>query len=562
MAKLRFSSMPKMKKRPWFDHYENGVPNEIEDSLFDSLPQLFDEALKKYPSKVAFSNMGASLTFGKLDELSANFAGYLINDLGLQKGDRIAIQMPNLLQYPICVIGALRAGLIIVNTNPLYTAHEMEHQFHDSGIKAIVILSNVASKLQEILPKLPELKHIIISQIGDMFGGLKGTITNLVVRYVKKMVPKYKISNTINFKSTTAKRNLRLSYPELGKEDIAFLQYTGGTTGTSKGAILTHGNLLANATQHRVWLKSLLVDGEEIVVTPLPLYHIFAMTVNFITFFMLGAENILITNPRDMPAFMKEMRKKPPTLFTGVNTLFNGMMNQPDFTKISFSKLKLSIGGGMAVLKPVAEKWKKLTNILLMEGYGLTECSPVVCIHPFDGKERVGTIGTPLPSTDVIICDDDGNELPPNSDGELCVKGPQVMKGYWNNEKETKEVFFGEYLRTGDIAKMDDNGFFYIVDRKKEMINVSGFNVYPKEIEDVIAQHPKVLEVGVKGVPDEKTNETPKAFIIKKDPSLTGEEICFFCKKELTSYKVPRQIVFRDELPKTNVGKILRKDLV
>jgi long-chain acyl-CoA synthetase len=352
-----------------------------------------------------------------------------------------------------------------------------------------------------------------------------------------------------------------VDFPQPTSEDIAFLQYTGGTTGISKGAILTHGNILANAAQHKVWLKSLLRDGEEIVATPLPLYHIFAMTVNFITFFIIGAENILITNPRDMNAFLKDLMKKPITLFTGVNTLFNSMMNHPDFTKIDFSELRLSIGGGMAVLKPVAEKWKNLTKVLLMEGYGLTECSPVVCIHPFDGKERIGTIGVPLPSTDVIICDEEGKELPPNTDGELCVKGPQVMKGYWNNEEETREVFFGEYLRTGDIAKMDDRGFFYIVDRKKEMINVSGFNVYPKEIEDVIAKHPKVLEVGVKGVPDEKTNETPMAFIIKKDPSLTEDEIRQFCKKELTSYKVPRQIVFRDALPKTNVGKILRKNL-
>lgn len=554
--------MPKMKNRPWFDHYEKGVPNEITESLFHSLPQLFDEALKKYPRKVAFSNMGAVITFAQLDELSANFAGYLMDELGLQKGDRIALQMPNLLQYPICVIGALRAGLVVVNTNPLYTSREMEHQFADSGIKAIVILSNFASKLEEILPKLPDLKHIIISQIGDMLGGFKGTITNLVVKHVKKMVPKYIIANTINYQKTIAKRNIKPGYPNLEKDDIAFLQYTGGTTGISKGAVLTHGNLLANATQHKIWLKSLLVEGEEVVVTPLPLYHIFAMTVNFITFFMMGAENVLITNPRDMPAFLKEMSKKPPTLFTGVNTLFISMMNHPDFAKVDFSTLKLSIGGGMAVLKPVAEKWKKLTHVLLMEGYGLTECSPVVCIHPFDGKERVGTIGTPLPSTDVIICDEAGNELPPNTDGELCVKGPQVMKGYWNNQKETKEVFFGDYLRTGDIAKMDENGFFYIVDRKKEMINVSGFNVYPKEIEDVIAQHPKVLEVGVKGVPDEKTTEAPMAFIIKKDSSLTEDEIRDFCKNELTSYKVPRQIVFRDELPKTNVGKILRKDLV
>lgn len=470
--------------------------------------------------------------------------------------------MPNLLQYPVCAIGAVKAGMIIVNTNPLYTPHEMERQFRDSGARAIVILENFASKLGEVLPELPELEHVIITKIGDMLGGLKGTITNLVVKHIKKMVPAYNLPTAIYFKNTIKTSAVSVDFPEQSAEDIALLQYTGGTTGISKGAMLTHGNILANAAQHKVWLSSLLVNGEEVVATPLPLYHIFAMTVNFITFFMIGAENILITNPRDMKSFLKELRKKPITLFTGVNTLFNGMMNQPDFAKIDFSNLKLSIGGGMAVLKPVAEKWKQMTNVLLMEGYGLTECSPVVCIHPFDGKERVGTIGVPLPDTDVIICDEQGKELPPNTDGELCVKGPQVMHGYWNNEEETKEVFFGEYLRTGDIARMDVEGFFYIVDRKKEMINVSGFNVYPKEIEDVIATHPKVLEVGVKGVPDEKTNEAPRAFIIKKDPSLTEDEIRTFCRKELTSYKVPKSIVFRDELPKTNVGKILRKDLV
>ncbi len=551
-----------MKNRPWFQHYEKGVPHNIEEFSYNSLADLFNDTLNRYGDKKAFTNMGVSLTFRQLDFLSDNFATYLIHDLKMQKGDRIALQMPNLLQYPVCAIGAIKAGLIIVNTNPLYTPHEMERQFRDSGTRAIVILENFASKLEEILPKLPELEHVIVSKIGDLLGGLKGSITNLVVKHVKKMVPVYSLPTSITFKNTIKPSAVSVDFPEQGVEDTAFLQYTGGTTGISKGAMLTHGNILANAAQHKVWLASMLVDGEEIVATPLPLYHIFAMTVNFITFFMIGAENILITNPRDMKAFLKELRKKPITLFTGVNTLFNGMMNQPDFTKIDFSKLKLSIGGGMAVLKPVAERWKQLTNVLLMEGYGLTECSPVVCIHPFDGKERVGTIGIPLPGTDVIICDEQGNEMPPDTDGELCVKGPQVMQGYWKNEEETREVFFGAYLRTGDIARMDEQGFFYIVDRKKEMINVSGFNVYPKEIEDVIATHPKVLEVGVKGVPDEKTNEAPKAFIIKRDPSLTEDEIRAFCRKELTSFKVPKSIVFRDELPKTNVGKILRKDLV
>jgi long-chain acyl-CoA synthetase len=490
-----------------------------------------------------------------------NFASYLVNVLKLKKGDRIAIQMPNLLQYPICVIGALRAGMIIVNTNPLYTSREMEHQFRDSGIKAVVILENFASKLQDIYPNLPELKHIIITSIGDMLGQVKGLLVNTVIRHVKRMVPKYHLENGILLKKILKSDFGSFQKLDINGNDTAFLQYTGGTTGVSKGAILSHSNLLANAAQHRIWLKSLLVDGEEVVATPLPLYHIFAMTVNFITFFMIGAKNILITNPRDMKAFLGEMKKYPVSLFTGVNTLFNAMMNHPLFDKIDFSKLKLSIGGGMAVLKPIAEKWKRRTNVLLMEGYGLTECSPVVTIHPFDGKERIGTIGIPLPSTDVIICDDSGKELAPEQHGELCVKGPQVMKGYWNNEKETKQSFFGDYFRTGDIAYMDKEGFFHIVDRKKEMINVSGFNVYPKEIEDVIAAHPKVLEVGVKGIADERSNEVPMAFIVKNDESLTEEEIRQYCKEQMTSYKVPKQIVFRADLPKTNVGKILRKNL-
>lgn len=549
-----------MKTRPWYNQYTEGVSHTVKTDEFASLAMLFERAMQNYWDKTAFENMGAKISYVQLDEYAARFASYLINQLKLQKGDRIALQMPNLLQYPVCVIGALRAGLVIVNTNPLYTAREMEHQFKDAGVKAIVILENFVSKLEEIMPRLPELKHVMVSKIGDMLGVVKGGITNLVVRHIKKMVPAYHIDGAISFKNTL-KSMERPAFPILQQDDLAFLQYTGGTTGTSKGAMLTHGNLLANAAQHRVWLSSLLEEGKEVVVTALPLYHIFATTVNFITFFIIGAENLLITNPRDMKAFIGEMRKKQVTLFTGVNTLFNGMMNHPDFVKIDFSRLKLSIGGGMAVLRPVAEKWKQLTNVLLMEGYGLTECSPVVCIHPFDGKERIGTIGVPLPGTDVIICDDDGKKLPPNTEGELCVSGPQVMQGYWNNEEETKAVFVGKYLRTGDIAKMDDDGYFYIVDRKKEMINVSGFNVYPREIEDVITHHPKVLEVGVRGVPDDRTTETPKAFIIKKDPSLTEEEIKAYCKKELTAYKVPRHFVFRDELPKSNVGKILRKEL-
>ncbi|MDZ7606647.1 MAG: AMP-binding protein [Cyclobacteriaceae bacterium] len=431
-----------MKPRPWLRHYEKGVPAKPEASYYSSLPELFEDTCRRFPANLAFTHMGVSLTFSQVDELATRFANYLANDLGLKKGDRIALQLPNLLQFPVCAIGALKPGLLIVYTNPLYTAREMENQFSDSGIRAIVILSNFASRLEEILPQLPSLEFIIVSQIGDMLGAVKGGITNLVVKYVKKMVPAYRLPGAIPFKKTLKTHARSAAMPDITLDDIAFLHYTGGTTGTSKGAILTHGNILANAAQHRIWLRSLLIDGKEIVATPQPLYHIFAMTVNFITFFMIGAENILITNPRDMPAFLAELRKKPITLLTGVNTLFNGMMNHPDFEKIDFSKLKLSIGGGMAVLKPVAERWKKLTTVLLMEGYGLTECSPVVCIHPFDGVERVGTIGIPLSGTDVIICDDLDNELPANTDGELCVKGPQVMKGYWKNENEATVMYF------------------------------------------------------------------------------------------------------------------------
>ncbi len=550
-----------MKKRPWFNFYTKGVPKDIDPDIYASLNELFDENCQKYSDLEAFVHMGTSVTYKSVNTLADRFAAYLVNELNLEKGDRIAFQMPNLLQYPVCVIGALRAGLVIVNTNPLYSPREMDYQFRDAGIKAIVILNMFASKLEKILPDLPELKHVIITQVGDLLGGVKGSIVNLVVKHIKKMVPKYHISNAIPLRKILNSNNSTYTRGDITASDTAFIQYTGGTTGTIKGAVLSHRNLLANVVQHKAWLKETLVYGEEVVITALPLYHIFAMTVNFITFFAVGSKNILITNPKDMKDFMKNLRKYPFSLFTGVNTLFNGLMNHPEFNRIDFSKLKLSIAGGMAVMKTVADRWKEKTGVLLMEGYGLTETSPVVCIHPFDGQERTGTIGIPLPGTDVIICDEAGKELPPETDGELCIKGPQVMSGYWQNEKETKESFVNGYFRTGDIARMTEDGFFSIIDRKKEMINVSGFNVYPREVEDVIAHHPKVLEVGVKGEPDERSGEVTKAFIVKKDPSLTEEEIRAYCKSEMTSYKVPRIVVFRDELPKSNVGKILRKDL-
>ena len=551
-----------MQDRIWHKSYTPGVPPEIETPGYRSLKDMLEVSLHRFSGQTAFANMGSSLTYAEVDRLSRNFASFLVNGLGLKKGERIALQMPNLLQYPVCAIGALRAGLVVVNTNPLYTAREMEYQFRDAEISAVVILENFASKLVEIRDALPALRFIIVASIGDLLGPLKGRIVNLAVRHIRKMVPHYHLPDAIPFKKAAMESHGIFQPPPIGPEDIAFLQYTGGTTGTSKGAILLHRNLLANVTQHRIWLKDTLAEGKEVVITPLPLYHIFAMTVNFITFFVAGAKNVLITNPRDMKAFLGEMVREPCTIITGVNTLFNGMMNHPQFPKIDFSRLKLSIGGGMAVLKPVAERWTKLTGNLLMEGYGLTECSPVVTIHPFDGQQRIGTIGIPLPGTDVIVCDDDGSEQPVGQHGELCVAGPQVMPGYWNNPEESRASFFGNYFRTGDIGYMDERGFFYIVDRKKEMINVSGFSVYPKEVEDVIAAHPMVLEVGVKGWTDEKGMEYPAAYIVRKEQGLSEEEMLEYCRLALTPYKIPRKVYFRDELPKTPIGKILRKELV
>jgi long-chain acyl-CoA synthetase len=550
-----------MTPRPWFNHYTEGVGHTIDADQYPSLNQFFESILKRYAERPAFTSFGKTMSYRDLQVAADKFAHYLVNTCGLQKGDRIAIQMPNLLQYPICVIGALKAGLTIVNTNPLYTPREMEYQFRDAGVRAVVILENFASKLSQILPQVPGIEVVILATMGDMLGSLKGRIMNVVVRSVKRMVPKYNLPGAIRFRDITAKPGLDFQQVPVGSDDLAFIQYTGGTTGASKGAMLTHRNLLANATQHHIWLRHLLKEGTEVVITALPMYHIFALTVNFITFFRIGAENILIANPRDIKSFIGTIRKRPFSIITGVNTLFKAMIHHPDFSKVDFSKLKLSIGGGMAVQKSVADKWKAHTGVLLMEGYGLTECSPVVTIHPFDGKERIGTIGIPLPDTDVIICNDAGEPMPTGEKGEICVKGPQVMKGYWNDEKESQNAFIGRYVRTGDIGYMDRNGFFYIVDRKKEMINVSGFNVYPREIEDVIASHPKVLEAGVKGILDGGSGEVPQAYIVKKDESLTEGEVRAYCVEHLTSYKVPKYYVFRSSLPKTNIGKILRKEL-
>lgn len=550
-----------MQDFPWFKHYPPSVAKEVDVNAYSSLVDLFEESVTKFGNAIAYECMGKTLTFKEVDEYSMNFAAYLQNDLKMKKGDRIAIQMPNLLQYPLVMFGALRAGLIVVNTNPLYTPSEMKHQFNDAGVDAIVILANFAANLQQIRKDITA-KHIIISQIGDMLGGLKGGIVNLVVKYVKKMVPEYHLENTIALKDAfNAGSKSTFRHQEMVDSDAAFLQYTGGTTGLSKGAELTHANIVANMQQISAWMTPKLKEHEETVITALPLYHIFALTVNCLAMLKIGAHNVLITNPRDMPAFIKELGKHKFTVITGVNTLFNGLLNQEAFQNLDFSSLKIAVGGGMAVQESVATKWKNVTGTPIAEGYGLTETSPVATCNPIDGTEQLGTIGIPLPNTEIKIIDDEGNELLPGEKGELCIKGPQVMKGYWNQPEETERVFEGPWFKTGDIAMIQEDGFVKIVDRKKEMILVSGFNVYPNEVENVLASHDKVLEVGVIGVADDKSNEKVIAYVVPKDKSVTAEEFISFSKKELTNYKVPKEVYFVDELPKSNVGKILRRKI-
>lgn len=546
-------------QKPWFDHYPEGIPHTIDEEEYGSLAELFEDGFKKYSELPAFENMGKILTYKELNELSMAFASYLTNVAGLKKGDRMAIQMPNLLQYPVVMFGALRAGIVVVNTNPLYTPHEMEHQFKDSGATAIVILANFASNLEKVLDKT-DIKTVIVTEIGDLVGGLKGTIVNLAVKYVKKMVPKYNLPQAIPFKKTLSDgAKTHASLPQLTGEDIAFLQYTGGTTGVSKGAMLLHRNIVANLQQVHAWMSPLLAEKGEVAITALPLYHVFALVCNGLVMFKFGAHNILITNPRDMAAFVKELGKHKFSVITGVNTLFNGLLNAEGFSDLDFSKLKVAFGGGMAVQKVVAEKWQDVTGSKLSEGYGLTETSPVLTTNPLDGTDRIGTIGLPIPSTLIKLVDDSGKEVAFGEPGEILAKGPQVMKGYWQRPEETENVMDGEWLKTGDIGVMDEDGFIKIVDRKKEMILVSGFNVYPNEVENVIASHPKVLEVGAIGVPDKKSTEAVKVYIVKKDDSLTAEEIITLCKEEMTSYKCPKHVAFTDELPKSNVGKILRR---
>ncbi|MES1932566.1 long-chain-fatty-acid--CoA ligase [Salinisphaera shabanensis T35B1] len=545
----------------WLDRYPEGVAKEIDIDSTETLVDLIEGGCREFNSAVAFSNMDCELTYAEIEARSRDFAAYLQNDLGFSKGDRVAIMMPNLLQYPIALFGILRAGMVAVNVNPLYTARELEHQLSDSGARAIVIVENFAATLEEVVDKVP-LEAVITTQIGDCLPTVKGAIVNFAVKYVKRMVPSFKLPGAVKFNDTLSKGAKQKFKPaDVKPDDIAFLQYTGGTTGLAKGAVLLHKNMVANIAQAQTWLDPWTDKGKELIITPLPLYHVFALMANCLVFFQQGGKNVLITNPRDIPALVKEFEKHRPTAFTGVNTLFNALVNDDGFAKLDFSRLKITLGGGAAVQRAVAEKWKKVTGIPLIEAYGLTEASPGVCINPLDLDDYNGSIGLPLPSTEVSIRDDDGNEVGAGEPGELCVKGPQVMAGYWNKPDENEKTFFGEHLRTGDVANYDEQGFFYIVDRKKDMILVSGFNVYPNEIEDVVAQHPKVLEAACIGVENEKTGEAVKVFVVKKDDSLTENELIEFCRKELTGYKVPKQVAFIDELPKSNVGKILRKDL-
>lgn len=548
--------------KTWLEQYPDGVPTEIEIDPTRTLVDVIQDSCREFGDAPAFSNMDVEMSYSEVEARSRHFAAYLQHELGFSKGDRVAIMMPNLLQYPIALFGILRAGMVAVNVNPLYTARELEHQLSDAGARAIVIVENFAATLEKVIDKLP-LETVITTQIGDCMPPLKRTIVNFVVKHVKRMVPAFKLPGAIAFNTTLADGAKQSMKPvEIGPDDIAFLQYTGGTTGQAKGAIILHRNIVANMTQAQAWLDPWTEKGHELIITPLPLYHVFALMANCLVFLKQGGKNVLITNPRDIPALVKEFDKHKPTAFTGVNTLFNALANNDDFAKLDFSRLKISLGGGAAVQKAVAEKWQKITGVPLVEAYGLTETSPGVSINPLNLEAYNGSIGLPIPSTDVSIRDENGNEVEAGQPGELCVYGPQLMAGYWNQPEETEKTFFADgYLRTGDVARFDDKGFLYIVDRKKDMILVSGFNVYPNEVEDVVASHPKVLEAACIGVEDEKSGEVVKIFVVKRDESLTEDELISFCREELTGYKVPKQVAFIDELPKSNVGKILRKEL-
>ena len=548
--------------KPWLSRYPDAVPAEIDLSEYSSILDIYERSLENYADRDAYMNFGKSLSFAELGRMSRDFAAYM-QSLGLVKGDRVALMMPNIFQYPIAILGALQAGLVVVNTNPMYTPRELRHQLEDSGAKAIVVIENFAHVLEKVMHDVP-VEHVITTRVGDLLGFPKGTLIDFVLKYVKKAIPPFNIPNAVNFdKALKEGSRHQLAPVENTLDDIAFLQYTGGTTGVAKGAMLTHGNIVANMLQAKAWIGSEdLGKGVEYVVSALPLYHIFALTANCFAFMAMGGVNVLITNPRDAEGFVKELSKVPFSFFPGVNTLFNMLLHTPGFADLDFSHLKAALGGGMAVQRAVAERWREVTGTPLVEAYGLTETSPAACINPMDIDHFNGCIGLPISSTEGGIMDDDGNLLPQGERGELVIRGPQVMKGYWQRPEETAKVLTEDrWLRTGDIAMMTPDGFFKIVDRKKDMILVSGFNVFPNEIEDVVAHHPKVLEVAVIGIPDAKSTEAVKLFVVKRDPSLTEEEVRAFCKEELTGYKRPRHVEFRDELPKSNVGKILRREL-
>ena len=564
MAALRqyFQQEEETMEKIWLKSYPPGIPAEIDVDAFRSLGDLFERSVARFADKPAYHCMGKSITYAELDALSARFGAWLQSELKLPAGGRVALMMPNVLQYPIALFGTLRAGYTVVNVNPLYTARELEHQLKDSGAEAIVILENFAHTLEHVRAQV-SVRHIVVTSLGEMLGLVKGTIVDFVVRKVRKLVPAWRLDGHVRF-STALQRGAahKLQPATVGHDDIAFLQYTGGTTGVAKGAMLTHRNIIANLQQAHAWIAPCVGEGREIIITALPLYHIFSLTANCLTFLKIGAKNVLIPNPRDIPGFIKELGQHRFTAITGVNTLFNALLNNPEFARLDFSTLRVSLGGGMAVQQVVAEKWKKVTGVSLVEAYGLTETSPAVTINPLDIAEFNHSIGLPVSSTEISIRDDAGNEVPLGQRGELCVRGPQVTPGYWRRPEETARVFTHDgFLRTGDIATVDEHGFVRLVDRKKDMILVSGFNVYPNEVEDVVASHPGVLEVAAVGVPDERSGEAVKIFVVRKDAGLTAEALVAFCRENLTGYKVPHHVEFRDELPKSNVGKILRREL-
>src|SRR5690554_1122450 len=546
----------------WLDHYPPGIPADITEqaATYDSLVGIFEDSCRNYAKDVAYISMGVTMTFAQLDERSRHFAAWLLS-IGVKKGDRVALMMPNLLQYPVCLFGVLRAGAVAVNTNPLYTATELEHQLSDSGAEVIVIAENFAHTLQEVLPRVA-IKTIVVTSLGDMLGSLKGALTNLVVRHVKKLVPAYALPGKVPLQQVLARgRKLPYTRPSLTHDDLALLQYTGGTTGVPKGAMLTHGNMVSNVCQAHAWVKPHL-GNSECIVTALPLYHIFALTANCLTFLKLGASNLLIVNARDIPAVIKSMKEHRFTAITGVNTLFNAMLNHPDFAKLDFSGLKLALGGGMAVQEVIAQRWLKVTGKTIAQAYGLTETSPAVTINPLDKTEFNGSIGLPVSSTEIAIRDHEGRDVPQGKSGEICIRGPQVTPGYWNRPDETARAFSADgFLLSGDIGYVNEQGYVFILDRKKDMILVSGFNVYPNEVEAVAMEHEDVRDAAAIGVPDEHSGEVVKLFVIRKNERVTEEELIAFCRQKLTGYKAPKYVEFRKELPRSNVGKILRRAL-